>query len=185
MILGIAGTIGAGKGTVVEYLKSKGFAHYSSSAVLAQILTERGELPIRANLSNLANELNRTHEGGVLAISHNIAQAAGHEHYILESLHRVSEAEYIKKLGGVILGIDADVRVRYDRASARKEGLKDEVTFEQFLSDSEREDEGKTGSGPNIKAVITMADYTIANNGTLEELYDQIEAFLHQYHPKL
>jgi len=31
MILGITGTFGAGKGTIVEYLKTKGFSHYSVS----------------------------------------------------------------------------------------------------------------------------------------------------------
>lgn len=181
MIVGIAGTLGSGKGTVVEYLKSKGFAHYSSSAALGQILQERGVEPTRLNLSNLANELTQNHNGGVLSFSHQLAVSAGHENYILESLHRVSEGEYIKSIGGIILGVDADVRVRYDRAHARKEGLKDDVTFEQFLADSAREDEGKTGSGPNIKAVIMMADYTIMNDGTMEELRLAVDEFIQKF----
>lgn len=178
MIIGIAGTIGAGKGTVVEYLKSKGFAHFSSSDVLRRILTERGQEHSRLNMSNLANELMSAYSGGVLHFSNEYAIADGEANYILEALHRVSEGEYIKKIDGVILGIDADVEVRYERAIARKEGLKDEVTFEQFLQDSEREDEGKTGSGPNIKAVIKMADYTIMNNGTIDELHKALDEFL-------
>ncbi len=178
MIIGIAGTLGAGKGTLVDILKTKGFAHYSSSTILGNILDERGIEKTRLNLSNLANELMSNYEGGILNFSHGLAIKANHKDYILESLHRVSEGEYIKKIGGIILGIDADVRIRYERAVARKEGLKDEVTFEQFISDSEREDEGKTGSGPNIKAVIKMADYTIMNNGTLAELRNETDKFL-------
>jgi dephospho-CoA kinase len=181
MIIGIAGTLGSGKGTVVEYLKSKGFGHYSSSDVLRQILTERGMEHSRLNMSNLANELMASHAGGVLNFSHNFAKEAGQSDYVLEALHRVSEGEYIKSVGGIILGVDADVRVRYDRAHARKEGLKDDVTFEQFLADSAREDEGKTGSGPNIKAVIAMADYTIMNDGTMEELRLAVDEFIQKF----
>lgn len=181
MILGIAGTIGAGKGTVVEYLKTKGFAHYSSSGVLGEIAAERGIEPTRSNLSQLANELMAEHDGGVLYFSHQRALEAGHKDYILESLHRVSEGEYIKSIGGIILGVDADVHTRYDRAIARKEGMKDNVTLEQFLADSEREDNGKTGSGPNIKAVIKMADYTIMNDGTMEELHKAVDEFIKKF----
>jgi dephospho-CoA kinase len=178
MIIGIAGTLGAGKGTVVEYLKNKGFAHYSSSDVLRRILKERNISAERNNLSELANELMREFDGGVLHYSHHYAKEAGDENYILEALHRVSEGEYIKKIGGIIIGVDADIEVRFARITKRGDGEKDKVTFEQFVADAEREDEGKTGSGPNIRAVMKMADYTITNNGSLEELHQQIDQFL-------
>jgi len=178
MIIGIAGTLGAGKGTVVEYLRQKGFAHYSSSDTLRQILTERG-LPIdREHMSALANELSATQPGGVLHTAHTLAQEAGHENYILEALHRVSEGEYIKKIGGTILGVDADIKTRYERITKRGDSAKDNVSFEQFQADSLREDEGATGSGPNIRAVMAMADHVIMNDGTVAELHEQIEVWL-------
>lgn len=38
-IIGITGTLGAGKGTIVEYLKDKkGFAHFSVREFLKEIL---------------------------------------------------------------------------------------------------------------------------------------------------
>jgi dephospho-CoA kinase len=181
MIIGIAGTLGAGKGTVVERLKKEGFTHYSSSAILRQVLVERGQEQTRSKLSELANELMEKHEGGILSLSHGLAQKNKDQNYILESLHRVSEAEYIKKIGGIILGVDADIHLRYQRAILRQEGEKDNVTFEQFLADSEREEEGKVGDGPNIRAVMAMADYTIFNDGTLAELEEKVNEFLKQY----
>jgi dephospho-CoA kinase len=178
MIIGIAGTLGAGKGTVVEYLKSKGFAHYSSSDTLRHILAERS-LPIdREHMSALANELSNDQEGGVLQDSHRLSQTNKHKDSILEALHRVSEGEYITKIGGTILGVDADIRVRFDRVKTRGDSAKDNVTFEQFVADSDREDEGKTGSGPNIRAVLNMADHTIHNDGTIEELHAKVEVWL-------
>jgi dephospho-CoA kinase len=178
MIIGITGTLGAGKGTVVEYLRQQGFSHYSSSDTLRHVLAERGKPIDREHMSMLANELSNQQDGGVLQDSHRLAQANKHENCILEALHRVSEGEYIKKIGGTILGVDADIKVRYDRVSARGDSAKDNVSFEQFVIDSDREDEGKTGSGPNIRAVINMADHTIHNDGTIEELHQKVEQWL-------
>lgn len=178
MIIGIAGTIGSGKGTVVEYLKEKGFDHYSSSDTLRRILTERN-LPLdREHMSPLANELMEKYAGGILFFSHEQAKKDDSEKYILEALHRVSEGQYIKDIGGVILGVDADIQVRYTRIQSRGDGAKDEVSFEQFVLDSEREDEGKGGSGPNIRAVMQMADHIIMNDGTIEELHTKVEEWL-------
>ncbi len=178
MIIGITGTLGAGKGTVVEYLKSKGFEHYSSSGILKEVLAGQGLPATRENMSKLADELMQKHAGGVLHLSHEKAEAAGLENYILESIHRVSEAEYIRSIGGKVLGVDADIEKRYERAIKRKEGEKDNVTFEQFVSDTKREEEGATGSGPNIRAVLKIADAVVLNNGSLEELHAQVEEAL-------
>ena len=181
MIIGIAGTLGAGKGTVVEYLKTKGFKHYSVSGQLAVILNERGVSAVRANLSALADELAKTHRGGILEVMHNQAKEDQADNFILESIHRVSEAEYVRSIGGVILGVDADPRVRFERTKVRQEGDKDVATFEEFLESIEREEEGKGGGTPHIKAVLEDADHVIQNNGTLEELHAQIEEFLKKY----
>ncbi len=179
MIIGIAGTLGAGKGTVVEYLKTQGFAHYSSSSTLKDLLTERALPPNRANLSELANELSLQYPGGILGLNHKRAQEDGYADYVLESLHRLHEAEYVRSIKGVILGVDADVKLRYERVIQRKEGEKDNVTYEQFLSDVEREEEGSQGGdGPNIRAILKVADEIIENNGSLAELHKKIDTFL-------
>lgn len=178
MILGITGTLGAGKGTVVDYLKTKGFSHYSSSAILKEMVHERGLPAIRQNLSSLADEIMNTYKGGIVHFSNERALKDNVQDYILEALHRVSEAEFIHSIGGYIIGIDADVDLRFSRVIARKEGEKDNVTYEQFLQDSAREDEGKTGTGPNINAVLKMADYTIVNNISLANLHEQVDVIL-------
>lgn len=178
MIIGIAGTIGAGKGTVVEYLKKRGFGHYSSSAVLRGLLREQGLPETREYMSPLADELMKTYAGGVLHFSHQQAEAAGLSDYILEALHRESEADYVRSIGGVIIGVDADLQKRYERTVKRGEGEKDDVTFEEFIEHTKREDEGETGTGPNIRAVLQDADAVLMNNGSLEELYKQIDSAL-------
>ncbi len=180
MIIGIAGTLGAGKGTVVAYLKQQGFKHYSSSGLLKQILIERGDPLTRQHLSALADELSAQYAGGVLHLSHERAQEEGATDYVLEAIHRPVEADYVRSIGGAILGVDADIRTRFERVTERKEGAKDEVTFEQFVKDSEREDEGATGSGPHIRAVLATADVVVMNNGTIEELHTAVDTALAQ-----
>jgi dephospho-CoA kinase len=178
MIIGIAGTLGAGKGTVVDHLKLKGFAHYSVSGRLIEILRER-ELPEdRPNMSMLADELSDQYPGGILEVMHSKAREDGVENYILESIHREVEAEYVRTLGGIILAVDVDPRVRYDRSQLRQEGEKDNVTFEEFLVAIEREEKGKGDGKPNINAVIKTADQVLMNNGTIEELHINVEEWL-------
>ena len=58
-IIGITGTIGAGKGTVVEYLTKPphNFVHYSARTLLNKIIAERGLPEGRDSLRMVANEL--------------------------------------------------------------------------------------------------------------------------------
>ena len=178
MIIGITGTIGAGKGTVVSFLKSKGFAHYSSSGILKDLLAERGLPQTRTHMSPLADELMSNYPGGVLHFSHERAQKDGAQNYILEAIHSQSEADYVRSIGGVIWGVDADLEKRYERTIKRGEGEKDQVTYEQFLEHAKREDEGQSERGNNIRAVLDLADVVLTNNGTPEELFAQVEKAL-------
>ena len=53
-VVGLTGTLGAGKGVVVDYLVQEcGYAHYSVRGLLASIISERGDThtPDRPNLS--------------------------------------------------------------------------------------------------------------------------------------
>jgi dephospho-CoA kinase len=178
MIIGIAGTIGSGKGTVVAYLKQKGFKAYSSSGILKEILTERGHPHTREYMADLAEELLASYPGGVLSLSLERARKEGAEDFVLEAIHRMSEADFVRRMGGKILGVDADMRLRYERTVARSEGEKDAVTFEQFEESSAREDEGKRHLTSNIRSVIDTADAIVLNNGSLEDLHAEIEKAL-------
>lgn len=178
-IIGITGTIGAGKGTVVEYLKSKGFTHYSSSGLLKEILTERGVQIDRDAFSSLGKEIRAENpQGGVLALSYERLKRDGVEKAILESIHTIGEADFVRSVGGVIWGVDANIAIRYERIIKRGTE-KDHVSYEKFVEQATREDDGGSDdSGHNIRGVIKQADILITNNGTLEELHEQIDRAL-------
>ena len=57
MIIGITGTLGAGKGTIVECLLEKGFKHYSVREFLVEEICKRGLEVNRNSMVLVANEL--------------------------------------------------------------------------------------------------------------------------------
>lgn len=181
MIVGIAGTLGAGKGTVVEYFKDRGFQWYSSSALLKELVSAEGNPLTRDFLGPMATKLQSEYPGGVVEKNYREKYLEEKpEHAVFEAIHRQSEALFLKSVGGVLIGVDADLETRFKRTQVRNEGEKDRQDFEDFKKQSSIEDEGggDTSRDNNIRAVIDMADYTITNNGTLEELYEQVEVVL-------
>lgn len=175
MLIGIAGTLGAGKGTVVEYLKAKGWTHYSASGYLREVIVGRGEVVNRDSYSKTSGEIRQVDPSGLVKILFDRILVDGATSAIIESLHDVGEARFIKAQGGILLAVDADLEVRYQRSIARG-SEKDDVTLADFKRHIEREENGN--GHHNIRAVIEMADYVIKNDGTLGSLHTQIDSFL-------
>ncbi len=181
MIIGVTGTLGAGKGTVVECLKQDGFAHYSSSALLGALVEADGNPKTRDFLSPKATELQKEFPGGVVEKNYRERYLADRpEHAVFEAIHRQSEADFIRSVGGAIIGVDAGLEARYARAAARNEGEKDRQGLEDFKKQSHIEDEGggDASRDNNIRAVLRGADAVVMNDGTLDELRAQLDAAL-------
>jgi dephospho-CoA kinase len=180
MLIGITGSIGGGKGTLVNYLsKIKSFSHYSSSDLLTKILEERGEVVDRDGMSRVANELRAKNPAGVPAETYKQYLLDGSpKDAIFEALHSVPEAEFIKSKGGIILAITANPDARYNRIKGRG-SVKDNVTKEEFTAQLRREEVGSNDPNKNnIFDVIKIADYVIENNGTIKELKEKVDAIL-------
>lgn len=182
MILGITGTIGAGKGTVVDYLvKEKGFTHYSVREAITEEILRRGLPVTRPNLNEVATDMRRqhgpTHFGDKFRAQ---AEKEGIKDFIIESIRNPKEAERIREHGGFILIVDANEHIRYERVRGRGSHT-DDVTFEEFQAHEAREMTTEDPSDPSfmdIGAVMRMADATILNDGTLEELHEKIDEAL-------
>ena len=181
MIIGITGTDGAGKGTVVEHLVQKGFTHYSARTFILAEIKRQGLPETRNQMRLTANDLRKQHGNEfVIKQAYEKAVAEGVKNIIIESVRALAEAKYLKAQGGVLLAVDADVELRYERVQARR-SESDQVTFQEFVKHEGLEKNDPDPNGMQKAAVVAMADYTILNNSTVEDLYVQVDAFLEQY----
>lgn len=177
MIIGVTGTNGAGKGTVVDYLKGKGFTHYSVRECLVKEIERRG-MPVDRNSMNVVgNELRAQHGAGYFA-EQLLGQALGGDaNAVIESIRTPGEAQFLQSRGAVIWAVDADRQARYERSVLRGTGT-DHVTFEEFCMQEDRELASPDSHKHNVSAVMQMADAILYNNGPVEELFAQVDVAL-------
>lgn len=179
MIVGITGTIGAGKGTVVDYLvNEKGFKHYSARAFLYEELDRRGLEHIRDNLISVANDLRAKHGASYVAEElFKRAQEQGGD-CVIESLRTVGEIESLRKQENFVLfAVDAPRKIRYDRIIGRGSST-DHVTFEDFSAKEDGEMSSDDPNKQNLSKCIEMADFVFVNDRSIEDLNNEVETYL-------
>jgi dephospho-CoA kinase len=177
MIIGITGTLGAGKGTVVEYLKTKGFTHYSVRDFLNEEIARRGLVTNRDVMLATANDLRATHGPGYISEQLLGRALQDGNNAVIESIRSIGEADYLKQHGALLWAVDADIKTRYERITKRMSET-DKVSFEKFVADEQAEFANADSSKPNLQALIKKADAVFQNKGTQEELFAQVEEAL-------
>jgi dephospho-CoA kinase len=178
-IVGITGTLGAGKGTIVEYLvKEKGFRHFSVRQYLITIINKEG-LPVnRDSMVVTANRI-RAEQNPAYIIQElfKMAEREG-EDAVIESIRTPGEVMFLKQHNNfILLAVDADPKIRFDRIKKRMSST-DDIDFKTFIEDEEREMTSTDANNQNIRKCIEMADVVLTNNGSIEELYKQVETKL-------
>lgn len=182
MIIGLTGSFGAGKGCVADYLTDvKGFAHFSARTFITQEL-DRRELPVnRDTMTDVANDLRKTH-GPTYIFEQLVRMAKEHGgNVVVESIRAVAEAKYLKAQGGLVLGVDADPQVRYERIVKRGSET-DQVTFEEWHAQELRESNPDDPTKQDIFGALRESDHIIMNTTTLDELHREIDDFINKHH---
>ncbi len=176
IIIGITGTIGAGKGTVVDFLLEKHhFTHYSVRDFLKEEATRRN-LPLnRDTYVKVANELRAKHAPSYI-IDQLFEQAAkAGKNAIIESIRTPGEvASLRKKEHFYLFAVDALPEVRYERITLRNSET-DQITFETFLENEAREMHATDPNQQNLSICMQQADYTLCNNGTIAQLHENVD----------
>jgi dephospho-CoA kinase len=181
MIIGVTGTLGSGKGTVVRYLtEQKGFQYLSVTGFMKNVAESRG-LPLeRMTYHDIANEYRA--QGPTKLQEAVLAEGAKRGitgNFVIEAQHTPEEVKFIQSIGGVEFAVDADLKVRYERIRARG-GDKDNTTFEAFKAHQEFEMRPQESSSNNLAGAIALANFHLTNSGSLAELHTQIDAVLKQ-----
>ena len=183
VIIGITGTIGAGKGTIVNYLISKkSFSHYSVREFLIKEIILKG-LPVnRDSMVIVANDLrNKFSPSYIIEQLYNEA-IKNQNNCIIESIRNVGEAEFLKKSCSFYLfAVDANPEIRYNRILKRKSET-DKISFVEFLENERREMFTSDPNSQNISECMKLADFTFKNDDTPDELYKQVEDTLKTIH---
>lgn len=184
-LIGIAGTNGAGKDSVGQLLADKhGWLFVSVTDMLREECRRRG-LPVnRENLRMISAEWRRAGGLGVLidkAVDVFNGQDESYQGLAIASLRNPGEVDRVHELGGKVIWIDADPRMRYDRIQSanRGRGAEDTKTFEEFLVEQEAEMQSSGDEATlNMSGVKTKADKIILNESDPRDLERSISAFV-------
>lgn len=180
--IGITGTLGAGKGTVVEYLeRSRGLKHFSVRGFLLELIRLEGMPENRDSMFLLGNRLRKSYGPSYIVDSLYKQASSTGENCIIESIRTTGEAASLKSKGNFfLLAVDADPKLRYERILERKSET-DTVSFATFTENEQREMTSADPDKQNIRECIRMADFLLTNNGSREQLYRQVEDILKNF----
>lgn len=185
-VLAIVGPMAAGKGTFIDILKKKGFESSSTSDRIREEITKRGLKITRDSLTEVANDLRSKFGNDIL--SKRTAEYLGNaksDLFVIDSIRNPKEIEFFKSQYDMkVVAITADQRIRYNRFIERKTNS-EPMSFERFCDIDDKELHGDQGShSQRVEDCMKMADKTLENNGSVEDLEEKIDTMLVEFNIK-
>lgn len=182
IIIGLVGEKGAGKETFGELLanllKNRKVYRTRTADILNETLDLWSINNSRSNLQRLAVTMRNMY--GPDAISHAIQQRIlknDGEIVILDGIRWEPDRRLVRSFKkSFLVYVTADARTRYRRTVKRKQKHGEEhTTFEQFMHEELAETE------LDIPRIGATADFKVKNEGTLENLQQQVEKFYQEF----
>ncbi len=176
IILGFVGPLASGKEEAKKYLVTKYRAGAHRFSIILRDILNRLYLPIsRENLQYLSLDLRNRFGSDTLArvIAEDVKND-DHEIVVIDGIRRSDDIVSLKDLPNFyLIAIDADPQIRYTRLKLRNENAgDDQKTFANFIADGQKEAELE------ISSVMKNSQYQINNDGSLEDLYQQIDRII-------
>ena len=180
IIIGLTGKNAAGKGTVADILSKKEFVYHSLSDSLRDELKLLGKEVTRDNLIEIGNKLRKEGGPGVLADKMRLKLGSDKNH-IVDSIRNPFEVNSLREDFSsntfILISVDADARLRYDRLCSRGR-IGDSDSWESFVNQEKQEENNDDPNKQQLSKTMNMADYSIDNSGSLESLEKQVRKIL-------
>ena len=178
LIVCLTGMPGAGKSTIADGLKLKGYDIVNMGNAVREEARNRNLEPTRENLGKLMLELREKNGPGAVAelIKPQIESSTSNV-ILIDGVRSNDEIEVLRKVGNVkLLAIHASTQTRFD--FLQKRGRSDDPqTKEHFDERDNRE------LGVGISNSIALSDYAISNIGLtkdelIESAYEIIQSWV-------
>jgi len=173
IIIGLAGEMACGKGTVAKYIENKyNASSYRFSTMLRDVLKRLYIEEKRENIQILSTVLRQNYGENLFAkVMAEDVKKDSNEVIVIDGIRRLSDIEHLKKISEFkLIYVDADIKKCYERIIRRGENIDDnEKTFKEFEEEHLQESESQ------IKDLKNCADQVVDNNRDYEYLYDQID----------
>ena len=180
IIIGLTGPMAGGKGVVADYLKSKGFDHFSLSDRIRDELKKLGLPESRENLQEIADKMRVKYGPAVLAMkTWESATKQKVKFAVLETIRGQAEVDFLKsKPNFYLVGITAPRKIRFQLISQRnREG--DSITWTEFVKRNKLDFKSGEGlNGRNIRYCLKNADVVFQNKRTIKDLEEKVERWL-------
>lgn len=176
IVIGITGTLGAGKGTIVDFLKIEyDFKHYSVRDYLVEEIKKLGMEINRDSMTDIANKLRATHSPSFITDQLYLKAKESNSNCVIESIRTPGEVISLQqKANFYLFAVDANPETRFKRIQSRKSST-DNIDFQTFLSNEKREMTTADPNKQNLGKCIDMADYVFNNDGDINTLNSKIK----------
>jgi dephospho-CoA kinase len=169
----ITGMSGSGKTTLANHFRDRGVAVVTMGDVIRGLAWEKGLPPTPENLGRLATGIRE--EGGDDAVAKLCVEkinSMADDIVLVDGIRSIREVEvFSKEFEVALVAVFSPQKTRYDRlmARGRSDDPQDMATF-KVRDDREL--------GFSLAHAIALADYTILNEGSLEDLEKEFESLL-------
>jgi len=176
MIIGLTGSMGSGKSTVVETIEKMGYKHITLSSMVREECRRQGLPEERETLMNIGQKLSEAYGTGVLAErSLEKIKVEGGEKWIIDGIRNPAEIKVLEKNPNFkLIAIHTPREIIVERIFKR--GRSDDTLdvdhihrkLKREWGDDEPED------GQQVGKCFALANYTFENTMSLEEVPNAI-----------
>jgi len=178
--IGLTGRMASGKGEAARILKNHGLKYISLSDIVRREAAKVTPALSRSQMQDLGNRLRRDGGAGILGkMVRELIEASPPESWVIDGIRNPAEVAELRKMTRFILiGIESSVEAILARMKERGRST-DTVSEAELRAALAREwGTGEPAGGQQVGPTMALADFVVANDGSLSEFASGLDALL-------